>query len=41
MKIIQSFWSGNKDCLKDGYGWLNPIYGSSDILRDAAIMQCI
>lgn len=26
MKIIQSFWSGNKDCLKDGYGWLNPIY---------------
>ena len=26
MKIVQSFWSGNKDCLKEGYGWLNPIY---------------
>lgn len=26
MKIIQSFWSGNKDCLKDGYGWSSPIY---------------
>lgn len=26
MKIVQSFWSGNKDCLKDGYGWLSPIY---------------
>ena len=26
MKIIQSFWSGNNDCLKDGYGWLSPIY---------------
>lgn len=26
MKIIQSFWSGNKDCLKDGYGWPCPIY---------------
>ncbi len=26
MKIVQSFWSGNKDCLKDGYGWLCPIY---------------
>ena len=26
MKIVQSFWSGNKDCLKDGYGWSSPIY---------------
>lgn len=26
MKIVQSFWSGNKDCLKDCYGWLSPIY---------------
>ena len=26
MKIVQSFWSGNNDCLKDGYGWLSPIY---------------
>ena len=26
MKIVQSFWSGNKDCLKDGYGWASPIY---------------
>ena len=26
MKIVQSFWSGNKDCLKDSYGWSSPIY---------------
>lgn len=26
MKIVQSFWSGNKDCLTDGYGWSSPIY---------------
>lgn len=26
MKIVQSFWSGNKDCLKDGYGWSSPVY---------------
>lgn len=26
MKIVQSFWSGNKDCLTDGHGWSSPIY---------------
>ncbi len=26
MKIVQSFWSGNKDYLKDGYGWSSPIF---------------
>lgn len=26
MKIVQSFWSGNKDYLRDGYGWVSPIY---------------
>lgn len=25
MKIVQSFWTGHKDCLKDCYGWLSPI----------------
>ena len=26
MKIIQSFWTGHKNCLKDSYGWLSPIF---------------
>lgn len=26
MKIVQSFWTGNKDCQKDGHGWESPIY---------------
>lgn len=26
MKIIQSFWTGNKNSLTDSYGWLLPIF---------------
>ena len=26
MKIIQSFWTGNKNNLTDSYGWLLPIF---------------
>ena len=26
MKIIQSFWTGNKNSLTDNYGWLLPIF---------------
>lgn len=26
MKILQSFWSGNRDSLKEGYGWPSPVF---------------
>ena len=26
MKIIQSYWTGNKNSLTDSYGWLLPIF---------------
>ena len=26
MKIIQCFWTGNKNSLTDSYGWLLPIF---------------
>lgn len=26
MKIIQSFWTGNKNSLTNSYGWLLPIF---------------
>ena len=46
MKIIQSFWTGNKNSLTDSYGWLLPIFnylswiisGSSDISSDMTVV---
>ena len=26
MRIVQTFWSGGKSLLQDGFGWLHPEY---------------
>jgi hypothetical protein len=26
MNVVQTFWSGNKDPMLDGFGWLSPKY---------------
>ena len=26
MKVVQTFWTGNKSLLDNGFGWINPQY---------------
>ncbi|WP_036925222.1 DUF6734 family protein, partial [Prevotella veroralis] len=40
MKIIQSFWTGNKNCLKDSYGWLSPIFNYLSWIISSNQLRC-
>ncbi|MFA6831853.1 MAG: DUF6734 family protein [Bacteroidaceae bacterium] len=40
MKIIQSFWTGGNDCLKNSFGWLSPVYNFLSWIISCNQLRC-
>ena len=40
MRIIQSFWTGGNDCLKNSCGWLSPVYNFLSWIISCNQLRC-